>query len=333
MSNVRIKDIANLCGVAKSTISNVFTGKKYVSDEIKNRVLTVCRELNFKPNFAASILGAKKTGILGLFLTTKSDCFESFYTDVIAGIGLTAAKKDYSIMLYFNTVSDSVMHGLLESKMGVIDGAIILTPQKDDFRAESLRSSNIPYSVIGMPFDYDDKTTSYVDVDNKKCVFELTSSFIRQNRKKILFFNSEKQFAVTNYRLQGFKQALEENGIEFDERYVYNVSTRNSEAGKLLKSIDFPYDAILTESDIVAKEIYEAIGGDIKSKKVLIAATGGNEVAELLDPPLTTVKVNYNKLGEKAFELIYDMLVSEDGEQRSYMLEDINIIYRESSIV
>ena len=53
---ISINDVARKVGVAKSTVSNALTGKKYVSPELKEKVLKACKELDYTPNFYASSL-------------------------------------------------------------------------------------------------------------------------------------------------------------------------------------------------------------------------------------------------------------------------------------
>ena len=51
---VKIKDVAERAGVAKSTVSNALTGNKYVSEELKQKILKICEEMNYHPSFYAS---------------------------------------------------------------------------------------------------------------------------------------------------------------------------------------------------------------------------------------------------------------------------------------
>ena len=80
-----INDIAKKAGVAKSTVSNVFSKKKYVSPEICERVMKICKELDFQPNFyAASLSNKQKTNLIGLFLeTSDSGDYRPFYNELI----------------------------------------------------------------------------------------------------------------------------------------------------------------------------------------------------------------------------------------------------------
>lgn len=78
-----INDVAKRCGVAKSTVSNALTGKKYVSPELKQKVLDACKELDFQPDFYASSR-ASENNIVALVLEEDSrHTFRAFYTDLV----------------------------------------------------------------------------------------------------------------------------------------------------------------------------------------------------------------------------------------------------------
>ena len=78
---VTITDIAQRAGVAKSTVSNALTGKKYVSEELKQKILDICDEMNYSPNFYASRLSGNRTNIISLFLEeSENGVYHSIYT-------------------------------------------------------------------------------------------------------------------------------------------------------------------------------------------------------------------------------------------------------------
>lgn len=90
---VTINDVAKRCGVVKSTVSNALTGKKYVSPELKQKILDACKELDFQPNFYASTLARGNTNIIALVLEEDSnEKFRGFYSDLIVACLRTAAR-------------------------------------------------------------------------------------------------------------------------------------------------------------------------------------------------------------------------------------------------
>ena len=147
-----IDEIAKKSGVAKSTVSNVLTGRKFVSPEITERVLQVCKEMDYKPNFFAKLLSTKaKTNIIGLFLE-ESNAFkyQNFYSILIESIINEASKFNMSLLIY-NGLNDEETLDKLRLGQSPIDGGIILSPKIGDKRITQLNDTLIPFVLIGHP--------------------------------------------------------------------------------------------------------------------------------------------------------------------------------------
>lgn len=148
---VTINDVAKKCGVAKSTVSNALTGKKYVSPELTERIRAACKELDFQPNFYASTLSRGETNIVALVLEEDSRVkFRGFYADLIVSCLRTAAARGRHLLVYSGLDKNSVFTMLKRDK-APIDGAIVMTPLVDDARiipagkgAHSLRHHRPP---------------------------------------------------------------------------------------------------------------------------------------------------------------------------------------------
>ena len=148
---ITINDVAKKCGVAKSTVSNALTDKKYVSPDLKKKIMDACKELDFQPNFYASTLSRGRTNIVALVLEEDSDVkYRGFYTDLIVSCLRTAAKKGKHLLVYSGLDKSSVLTMLKRDK-APIDGAVVMTPLVDDARISQLEKQRIPCVIIGRP--------------------------------------------------------------------------------------------------------------------------------------------------------------------------------------
>ncbi len=100
---VNIIDVAKKAGVVKSTVSNVLTGKKYVSPELQKKVLDACEELDYHPNFYASALSGKKSNIIALLLENSDDIEQKMYKNLIVACIKEASLHGYSLLVYYNS--------------------------------------------------------------------------------------------------------------------------------------------------------------------------------------------------------------------------------------
>ena len=148
---VTITDIAERAGVAKSTVSNALTGKKYVSEELKQKILDICEEMNYSPNFYASRLSGNRTNIISLFLEeSETGVYHAFYTELIESCLKYLSKHGYHLLITYN--SDKRMkNSFLQKGKAPVDGAIIMAPVINDQRITQFESDLVPCVSIGKP--------------------------------------------------------------------------------------------------------------------------------------------------------------------------------------
>lgn len=302
-----INDIAAKVGVSKATVSNVFNNKKNVSKELREKILKVSAELNYHPKKVAQALAGKKTYIVGLFLE-KIIPFRKIHHELIEGVAVELNKYGYTTLLYLGY--DENMHGKFISGSEPLDGAIILTPSVEDMRIEDLLKSDIPVVLIGQPM-IKQNHLPYVDVNNINIVYEVTKLLIEYGHEKIVFINSAPNLTITFDRLAGYIKALKEFKLPFEPSYVFNCDN-TSEMGKRIinniLSVQKDFTAIITESDVVAKGVYEGIKEkNLKiPEDVSIFALGGED--EELTPPVSTVSINYKVLGMETVSILNKLM-------------------------
>lgn len=329
---ITIKDVAREADVAVSTVSNVLTKKKYVSPQITEKVLGVCKKLNYFPSFAASILVTKKTGIIGLFLSAdKEQKFDDVYPDLIKGVTLSAYNYDLKPLLYLSINKDDLLSELSFAK-SPIDGAIILTPHIDDFRTHAFSDDHIPFVIIGNTFNQ--KQLYRVDVDNENLVYEITKNLLNLGHKKILFFNSDPKHTISFDRLDGYLKAIKNHGQSIQLSDIINSDNDGIYAANHLEELlsnELNYTAIIVPSDIVGEKIYNVllkhkykVGADVS-----IVSLGGNTRAFSLNPPLTTVLLDYEEIGKRSVELLYAQLNNIHSDKKVQFI-DYKISYTPS---
>lgn len=139
--------------------------KKYVSPEICERVMKICKELDLQPNFyAASLSNKQKTNLIGLFLeTSESGDYRPFYNELIKSVLVNESSLSYNVVVYYGLDSDSTRNKLVMGR-SPIDGAIILSPSLNYERIEAIKEKLIPCVIIGRP-DIN-LPFSTIDVDN-----------------------------------------------------------------------------------------------------------------------------------------------------------------------
>jgi DNA-binding LacI/PurR family transcriptional regulator len=306
-----INDVASLAKVAKSTVSNVLSNKKNVSDEIRKRVLDACDQLNYTPSFTASTLASKKTKIIGLFLEAEElyDGFKDFYNELIKSVVIHTAAEKYNVIIYYY-VEQSELSSSAQLYKGLLDGAIFLMPQANDYRIELFNQQNIPFVVIGHP--QNDNIYYSVDANNEAITFEITQHLIKKGHKKILFFNSKDGYTITQDRLSGFLNALRVYHCSEKDSLIINCDNSGLAAETYLRENihALPYTAIIVPSDIAGARIYPILSenGYQIGKDISVFALGGTSIHNKLTPELSTSKQDYFEMGKISVQMLMDHL-------------------------
>lgn len=246
-----IKDVAALAGVAPSTVSNVFTKKKYVSPKVTRKVREACEQLNYTPSFLASGMRTQKTSLIGLMLSSAAGGFQEFYHYFIEGATIAAAECGYSVILYYEVTDKEKLRAIFASGRGPIEGAVLLTPRMGDFRFIEMETNNIPYVLVGREFLGGGAT--FVDVCNDTITYEIASRLIGEGRRNFVFLNSAEELYISQDRLKGFNRALREAGIPVSRARVESVLAADA-AAAAARLITEKTDAAVTVSATAAQQ-------------------------------------------------------------------------------
>lgn len=310
---ITIKEIALKAGVAKSTVSNVLSGKKYVSPEIADKVLKICKENDYHPNFFASTLSAKgKTNIIGLFLNSNfDDIYEQLYADLIQAVLKELSIKGKSLLIYSNIGRDETTLKMQAGK-APIDGAIIFQPTINDSRILDFNDQVIPFVLIGHPEN--SFKTNYVDVDNTKLTNTIATQMIEKGFHSICLLNSSKEMVISKEREYGFMCAFEGKNAKFAIKH--NNNTIDDGYKYAYECIKEGTDAFITSNGAVALGVYKAAKELNKEigKDIVVFALGYSKFADgKFEPSLSYAIQDYFMLGKRAVEILISNIEGNKG--------------------
>jgi DNA-binding LacI/PurR family transcriptional regulator len=146
-----IGDVARLAGVSRSTASYALSGKRPISDRVRQRVDEAARELGFTPNAGARALATNQTGVLGLLAQFLPDEFAPAMLQYILGVTDTARDLGYDVLLVTEADGVDALQRITSSRR--VDGVVLLNVAEDDKRLPVLRAARQPGALIGMPLD------------------------------------------------------------------------------------------------------------------------------------------------------------------------------------
>ncbi|THV42569.1 LacI family DNA-binding transcriptional regulator [Glycomyces buryatensis] len=148
---VNIGDVARAAGVARSTASYALSGKRSVSDEVRDRVRRVAAELGYTPNAGARALATSQSKVIGLLAQFLPDEFAPAMLQYIQGVANTARDAGYDILLASDPDGPGALKRITDSRM--VDGVVLLNVAENDDRLPILRAAPQPGALVGLPAD------------------------------------------------------------------------------------------------------------------------------------------------------------------------------------
>ncbi|KXZ40211.1 transcriptional regulator, LacI family [Alkalithermobacter thermoalcaliphilus JW-YL-7 = DSM 7308] len=315
--SVTIKDVAKRAGVSISTVSRVINNSKPVSNEIRQRVMSVIKETGYVPNPVARSLVTKKSQLIGVIVP---DISNFFIGELLNGIEEVGKIYEYDILLCnsYGEIEEELKYiNLLKSKQ--VAGIIFVTWKMSQEHVDAIKEGNLPSVYISKNAHNFDVYS--VSIDNKTAAYEMTKYLIEKGHRQIGFIRSSiEDDIIDSERFKGYKDALEDNNIQIDNEIIKEGDT-TSESGYYLMNeilnIKKP-DAIFATSDEVAIGAINCILD--KGYKVPddISVVGFDDIklASLYRPSLTTVKQPIYDMGAVSIRMIVKMIDGEEIEDK-----------------
>lgn len=334
---VTIKDIAKIAEVSPSTVSRVIDGNPRISSETSEKIKKVMQQLDYHPNMLARSLARKNTKIVGTLMPgTSENAFKHpFFTEILRGITSQAYKCGYNILISSAATPQGEKKIIWDfATSGIAEGLILMTSRNNDTVIRELMEMPFPFVLVGNPDGYDGIT--WVDNNNMEAGRRLTEHFIARGSRKIAFLGLSDEYHVVRDRFDGYREALAENGIAYDDALVVRgafMGGRGGEMTKELLSRQKAFTGIVAADDYMAFDAIKVLSqaGLKVPQDVLVAGFNNIPLSDYLSPTLTSVDINAHELGRKAFQLIRSVIEEKDYKP-SHKLVGINIIARESTM-
>ena len=312
MEIVTIKHIAKALGFSASTVSRALRDSYEISEPTKKRVLEYAKKSNYRPNPIALSLKENKSRSIGILVPEIDN---PFFSQAINGIESVAYAKGYHVLIFQSNES------LEREKINInhmisrrVDGVLLSLSAEttnDVGHLNELKEMGVP--VVFFDRVTDSIATHKVVADNFQGAFEATELLIKNGKKRIAFIGVSSFLSISKERLLGYKDALNKYKIPFNEKLVKEsgYAPENIEAAiNDLFSMDDPPDAIFSVSDRLALTCLSVFKKqNIKIGENLAYICFSNlKVAEFFSPSITTVAQPAFEIGQKAAELLFEIL-------------------------
>lgn len=328
--SVTIKDVAKAANVSVATVSRVLNKHSNVSEEAYERVTKVMEQLGYSPNHLGRDLRKSETKRI-LAITASAE--QSFYSEVLRGMEEAAFAQGYDVL--FAATRDDPKHEMHLLNMlfsHSVDGAVLLGAKQDAATISKLAENhNIALCLERM----EGCNVLTVTIDNVKAGKDAVSYLIGKGHRRIGLISTETRSQSSVDREKGYRLALEEHGIPYDEELVYlgSYETESGTTGcKYLLGLDDPPTAIFAISDMIAIGAmnYAISKGVNIGKDVIFFGFDNIAYSHIFVPHLSTVEQPCYAQGKLVIEKLIENMKSEIPDKSIYMLPH-SLVLREST--
>ncbi len=332
MSRKTIHDVAKAAGVAIKTVSRVLNDEPNVRPETRARVLAAAEQLHYQPSLSARSLAGRRSYLIGLIYENPS---ANYLVDLQHGAMARCRKEKFRLFVHQcsgrgdDLIRDVI--GLIDQTH--VDGLIVSPPLSESPPLlAALDQRALPFVRIA-PSDLQ-HSSPYVDMDDAGAAREMTEYLISEGHRRIGFIVGHPNHVASSLRLQGFRTALEQHGLELDPAYVkqgYFVFESGLEAARELLSLPKPPTAVFASNDDMAAGVLLAAHelAIPVPQRLSVAGFDDTYISRIVWPRLTTVHQPSYDLAFCATDLLLQSL--KDGNTGRTARLPHKLIRREST--
>ncbi len=312
-----IRDVAKEAGAGVGTVSRVLNGGTSVSPATRERILEVIRRLDFRPHAQARRIFRRRSEMV-CFLLCNRDFVHSFHARVLQGVETCASGLKQHVIYAVGRHSMNTPPGRIPlppilQERGWIDGLILTGLIYSNF-IRRIQALHIPFVALGNNVVSNDGAAGVdtVSFDERKGVMEATQYLIDQGHRRIAFMG-DTSFPWINERLAGFTAAMELGHLKpqaFTAKGPVAFAEYGEQAAASFLTSKKRPTALVAGNDEIAYGVWRALlrQGISVPGQISLVGFDDREEARLMDPPLTTVRVHKEEIGQALMKLLLEIM-------------------------
>lgn len=307
-----IKKVAEVAGVSVGTVSHVITGSLPVSEALRNKVQAAIRQLNYHPNHVARSLKTSKTRTLGIIVP---DMTIPFFPQIIRGAEEAARKTNYSLIAV-NSDDDGERQkdllSLLRSQR--VEGILLVVAAAPApvNQISLIIDAGIP--IVCLDRIPDRVPVDSVSIEDMEAAEMGVKHLMEAGHRKIAIVTGPLTLKNERRRLQGYRQALQSEGVSFDEKLIWTGNLRAPDVAAMcrerLSGTGRRPDALFCTNGPTALGVLRAFRdcGLRTPEDIAFATFDELTVEDLFTPSITTIVQPAYDIGSRAAEILLDRI-------------------------
>jgi LacI family transcriptional regulator len=338
---VRIVDIAKAAGVSPAAVSLALNNKPGVSEEVRRRIVDIAGDMGYR---AASGGGSRKAGgfTIKLLKIAKhghivNERHNDFIAEYLEGIERGVKRHNYKLELsFFNkTPADEIVNAELGNQKKA-DGYIVLGTELSAHELNFFTALSCPTVFIDTYFPL--AIFDFIDMDNVDGVFRSVEYLYRMGHRSIGLVKSSYETRNFKMREEGFREAMEYFSLPVQEKFIVSVDPAYEQTAAGMdrfldrcKGLRLP-SAFFCMNDIIAYGCMRALREKGFSIPGEVSVIGFDDLPSsgFTEPPLTSIRVSTQQIGERALERLSDQINGQATGQPEKILVSGKLMIRGS---
>lgn len=314
MSKPSLKQLAEKLGVSVSTVSKALRDTYDIGEDTKKKVQEMAAEMSYVANPYARQLRSHKSRTIAVIVPELTN---NFFIQAISGAESIARQNDYHVLIYVTHDDYKQEENILKHlQNGRVDGVVMSmasTTKQHDHLSE-LKQSGIP--VVFFDRICHEIETVKVVTDDFVSGFNATEHLIRQGCKDIAYLSISDHLSIDNKRKQGYLEALHKYDIPVNDARIIKCNGDDKSNYRKVKGLlsGNPPDGVFACVERLAFTTYQAcnelqlrIPDDVK-----VICFSNLEIADMLNPSITTITQPAFEMGKQAAALLFKYLAKKN---------------------
>lgn len=327
-----ILDVAKLCGYSKATVSRAFVSPERVAEKTREKIYKAAQQLDYTPDAIARAMVRGRTDNIGFIIYEKQYpvVLNPFYSPIFESVLQTCVQKGYSLFI----ASDSDLR-LPNGQCCVkkqLDG-VILAGHSDERLVSDLRRHNMSVVLLNNSLDMEDLIC--VTTDQYGGAVLAMEHLVGRGHRRIGLIAGNFSPHVYLSRYKGYCDVLKNNGMEVDPGLVYTIEPTVEQAidctNRLLSMKERPTALFCTNATIAIGAMKAALRAGLRiPEDIAVVGYDDSENSRLIEPELTTVRVDKAGMGRIAAERLIALIEGEEPK-KEIITTSVELVVRRSS--
>jgi DNA-binding LacI/PurR family transcriptional regulator len=317
---VSIRDIAQVADVTPGTVSRALRDSSRVKPETKRRIQRLAEDMGYTPDAQARSLVMGRTETVGLVVTNVAD---PFIGAIVQTIESAAQERGYTVILTScDDKPEREMEAVRVLRSRRVDGVIVTSSRVGSLYQKHLDRLRVPVVLINSLVYHTGGYTYSIGVDNHHGAYLATSHLLEKGHRRIAYVSAPPDRSDNTERQRGYRDALNEAGIEADPSLVVQGTGRaggGQRALPLLLSLDPAPSGVFCYNDVTAMGLIHVAREAGLSLPQDLAIVGFDDIpfARFVHPALTTIAQPVAQLGQGAIEMMLALLSDDAPSEQS----------------